>query len=132
MIKNIGHIGILVQNIKKSLDKLAQFIEFDRPTIKVNNEEGIKFTFVDLFNIGVELIQDVSEKGELRKMLSEKGDLLDHFCLVSDNIEEDVQSLEKRGIEMDHERIKIGLRNKKIAMTTADAFNGIHIEISEP
>ena len=34
MIKGIGHLGIAVENIEKSLDALAQVIDFERPPIK--------------------------------------------------------------------------------------------------
>jgi len=64
---------------------------------------------------GVELIEDISEKGELRQTLDEQGDMIDHFCLISENIEEDVKTLQNRGIEVSG-KIKTGLRGKKIAM----------------
>jgi methylmalonyl-CoA/ethylmalonyl-CoA epimerase len=61
-----------------------------------------------------------------------KGDAIHHFCLVSDNIEEDVEALKKRGVEMMDQKPRIGLRGKKIAMTMPSALNGITIELSEP
>jgi methylmalonyl-CoA/ethylmalonyl-CoA epimerase len=51
---------------------------------------------------------------------------------VSDNIEEDVEALKKRGVEMMDQKPRIGLRGKKIAMTMPSALNGITIELSEP
>jgi len=51
---------------------------------------------------------------------------------LSDNIEEDVEDLKRRGIEMMDQKPKVGLRGKKIAMTMPSALNGITIELSEP
>jgi hypothetical protein len=76
--------------------------------------------------------QDKSEDGFLGRFAAEKGDAIHHFCLLSDNIEEDVEELKQRGVEMMDQKPRIGLRGKKIAMTTPSALNGITIELSEP
>ena len=62
----------------------------------------------------------------------EKGDAIHHFCVVSDNIEQDVEALVKKGVQMMDQKPRIGLRGKKIAMTMPNALNGITIELSEP
>ena len=62
----------------------------------------------------------------------EKGDGIHHFCLLTDNIEDDIEVLKQRGIEMLDQKPRIGVRAKKIAFTKPSALNGITIELSEP
>ena len=66
------------------------------------------------------------------RYIRENGDAIHHFCLVSDDIEQDVEALKTSGVEMMDQKPRIGLRGKKIAMTMPGALNGITIEISEP
>jgi len=132
MIKGIGHMGIVVKDIEKSLKALSQIIEFERPAIKEFPDKKMRCAVVETNGVALEFLQDDSESGFLGRFRREKGDAVHHFCLVSGNIEEDVEALKKRGVEMMDQKPRIGLREKKIAMTMPSALNGITIELSEP
>jgi methylmalonyl-CoA/ethylmalonyl-CoA epimerase len=55
-----------------------------------------------------------------------------HLGIFEKNIEEDLESLKQRGVEMIDQTPRVGLRGKKIAMSASSALNGISIELSEP
>ena len=132
MIKGIGHIGIFVKNIEGSLSALSKLVEFEKPTIKEAPEMGVRAAVVDVGGVGLEFIQDYTGEGGLAQLIEEKGDMIHHFCLLTDNIEEDLESLKQRGVEMMDQKPREGLRGKKIAMSAPSALNGISIELSEP
>ena len=132
MIKGIGHLGIVVKDVEKSLEALSQIIELESPAIKDFPEKKIKCVVVETRGVALEFLQDDSDNGFLGRFRREKGDAIHHFCLLSDNIEGDVEVLKKRGVEMMDQKPRIGLRGKKIAMTMPSALNGITIELSEP
>ncbi|MBW2177010.1 MAG: VOC family protein [Deltaproteobacteria bacterium] len=132
MIKGIGHLGIFVKDIDESLNALSKLVEFEKPTIKEAPEMGVKAAVVDVDGIGLEFIQDYTGDGGLAQMINEKGDMIHHFCLLTDNIEEDLENLKQRGVEMLDQEPRVGLRGKKIAMSAPSALNGISIELSEP
>ena len=132
MIKSIGHLGIAVKDIDVSLKALSKIVDFQSPAIKEFPENKIKCTVVELGGISLEFIQDSSEDGMMARFIKEKGDAIHHFCLLTDNIEDDVEALKQRGIEMLDQKPRIGLRGKKIAFTKPSALNGITIELSEP
>ena len=132
MIKGIGHLGIVVKDVEKSLKALSQIIGLESPAIKEFPEKKMKCAVVETKGVALEFLQDDSESGFLGRFGREKGDAIHHFCLVSDNIEEDVEALKKRGVEMMDQKPRIGLRGKKVAMTMPSALNGITIELSEP
>ena len=132
MIKGVGHLGIVVKDIEKSLKALSQIIPLQSPEIKDFPEKKMKCAVVETQGVALEFLQDDSDNGFLGRFGREKGDAIHHFCLISDNIEEDVEALKKRGVEMLDQRPRIGLRGKKIAMTMPSALNGITIELSEP
>ena len=132
MIKSIGHLGIVVKDIDVSLNALSKVIDIQSPAIKEFPEKKIRCAVVELGGIGLEFIQDSSDKGMMAQFNKEKGDGIHHFCLLTDNIDEDIEILKQRGIEMLDPKPRIGLRGKKIAFTKPSALNGIAIELSEP
>ena len=131
MLKAVGHLGIDVKDINVSLKALSKIIEIQSPAIKEFSEKTMKCAVVELGGIALEFIQDSSEDGMMARFIKEKGDAIHHFCLLTDNIEDDVEALKQRGIEMLDQTPRIGLRGKKIAFTKPSALNGITIELSE-
>ena len=132
MIKAIGHLGIVVKNIEVSLRALSKVIDIQPPAIKEFPEKKMKCAVVELGGIGLEFIQDSSHEGAMARFNKENGDAIHHFCLLTDNIDEDVEMLKHRGVEMLDQKPRIGLRGKKIAFIKPTTLNGITIELSEP
>lgn len=132
MIKSIGHIGIVVENIEKSLAAISKAFDIPTPQIRDDSEKKLKFALVDLEGVGLEFIQDCSEDGELMRFVKERGDSIHHFCLLTDEIEADIERLKNRGVEMADQKPRLGIRGKKIAFTMPSALNGIPFELSEP
>jgi methylmalonyl-CoA/ethylmalonyl-CoA epimerase len=132
MIKAVGHLGIVVKDINVSLKALSKIIEIQSAAIKEFSEKKMKCAVVELGGIALEFIQDSSEDGIMAQFIKEKGDGIHHFCLLTDNIEDDIEALKQRGIEMLDQKPRTGLRGKKIAFTKPSALNGITIELSEP
>ena len=132
MIKAIGHLGIAVKDIDASLKALSKIVDIQPPAIKEFPDKKIKCAVVELGGISLEFIQDSSDDGMMARFVKDKGDTIHHFCLLTDNIEDDVEALKERGIEMLDQKPRIGLRGKKIAFTKSSALNGITIELSEP
>jgi methylmalonyl-CoA epimerase len=132
MIKAIGHMGIVVKDIEVSLKALSKVIDIQIPAIKEFPEKKMRCAVVEWGGMGLEFIQDSSDEGMMATFNREKGDGIHHFCLLTDNIAEDVEALKQRGIEMLDQTPRIGLRGKKIAFTKPSALNGIAIELSEP
>lgn len=132
MIKGVGHIGILVSDIDQSLESLAKIVNFPAPMIRESPEAKMKVAVVDLGNVGLEFIQDMTENGPITQLVNNRGNTIHHFCLLSDSIEEDIEKIKVHGVEMQDQKPKIGLRGKKCALSAPSALNGIPIELSEP
>lgn len=132
MIKQIGHLGLVVRDIEESLKALSRIISVGTPAVKAFPEKKMRCAVVETPGMTLELLQDDSDDGKLAQFIQGKEDAIHHLCFVSDDIEQDVETLRQRGVEMMDEKPRIGLRGKKIAMSMPSALNGITIEISEP
>lgn len=132
MIKGIGHLGIVVGDIEKSLEALSQIIDIDPPTIQNFPEKKMKCAVVEMNGMALEFLQDSSESGFLAEFNREKGDGIHHFCLLSDDLEKDIAAMKEKGVPMMDQKPRLGLRGKRIAFTKPEALNGISIELSDP
>ena len=131
MIKGIGHIGIVVRNLEKSLAVASKSLGIPMPTITEVPEQQMRFAMIDLKGIALEFIQDDRKDGDLAAFVRAKGDGIHHFSFLTDNIEQDAQALKKRGVEFIYEKPKMGIRGKGFVFTTDDAMGGIPFELSE-
>ena len=109
---------------KSSTLKLLQLRNF--------RKKKMKCAVVAMDGVALEFLQDNSEDGFLAKFNRGKGDSIHHFCLLSDNLEKDIEALKQKGVQMMDYEPRTGLRGKMIAFTAPDALNGISIELSEP
>ena len=132
MIKGIGHLGIVVKDIEKSLNTLSQIVDFEQPAVKEFPDKKMKCAVVEMDGVALEFLQDNSDNGFLGKFNREKGDAIHHFCLLSDDMEKDIEGLKEKGVPMLDLEPRTGLRGKKIAFTAPDALDSISIELSEP
>jgi methylmalonyl-CoA/ethylmalonyl-CoA epimerase len=132
MIKGIGHLGIVVKNIEETLEAISKALALPVPSIRDVPERQMKVAVVDIKGIGLEIIEDYSEAGPFVDLIKARGNAIHHFCLLTDDIEEDLEVLKARGVEMLHQKPEIGLRGKRIAFTMPSALDGIPFEISEP
>jgi methylmalonyl-CoA/ethylmalonyl-CoA epimerase len=132
MIKGVGHIGIAVRNIEEVLSKVSKMLNLPMPSIRDIPERKLKVSVLDIGGTGLEIIQDYSEEGEFSKFVRERGNAIHHICLLTDEIEADIELLKAQGIEMADQKPKVGVRGKRIAFTKPSALNGIPFELSEP
>ncbi len=79
MIKAIGHLGIVVKDIEKSLNALSQIVDFETPSIKEFPEKKMKCAVVEMNGVALEFLQDNSDDGFLAKFQRDKGDSIHHF-----------------------------------------------------
>ncbi len=132
MIKGFGHIGIVVKDIDASLAALAKALNIAVPPVKDVAEKKTKVALVEIGGVGLEFIQDYSADGAFAKLVRERGDTIHHFCLLSDDMQADIDTLKQRGVEMADAQPRLGLRGKPIAFTRPSILNGIPIELSTP
>jgi methylmalonyl-CoA epimerase len=132
MIKGIGHLGIVVKDIEKSLNALSQILDIQKPSVSDFPEKKMKCAVVEMEGVALEFLEDNNENGFLARFNREKGDGIHHFCLLSDDIEKDIAALKAKGVPMMDQEPRIGLRGKRVAFTMPEALNGVSIELSDP
>jgi len=132
MIRGVGHIGLAVADLERTLTRLCRALDLPRPAVRDVAEKKMKIALLDLGNVSLELLEDYSEEGAWARRVRERGNHIHHFCLLSDDIEADVKLLADRGVEMADQRPKTGLRGKRVAFISPSLLDGILFELSDP
>ncbi len=132
MIKGVGHIGIAVKNIDETLRAITNALSLPVPPVRDIPEMKLRVAVVNIGGTGLEFIEDTSQDGRFARLVKERGNAIHHFCLLTDEIEKDIEVLKGRGVEMEDAKPRLGVRGKRIAFTQPSVLGGIPFELSEP
>jgi len=132
MIKGVGHIGIAVKNLDEILKAITKALNLPLPPVRDIPEMKLRVAVVNIGGTGLEFIEDCSQDGRFARLVEERGNAIHHFCLLTDEIEKDVEVLKGRGVEMADPKPRLGVRGKRIAFTQPSVLGGIPFELSEP
>lgn len=118
----LHHIGIVVQNIQKSLGELTNYLQFEETTIPTLIEsQKVNVCFLKTSNIFLELIEPVHDDSPV-KNFSESGGGFHHLCFEVDDIIETLKQLKKNGARIIVEPTK-GFENRLIAFVLLNMKN---------
>ncbi|MBI5602799.1 MAG: VOC family protein [Deltaproteobacteria bacterium] len=131
MIKEVGHIGIAVQDIESTLDAFCRAMGLTKPVIRDFPDRKMRMALISLGRISLELLEDNSQDGMLARLVRERGSHIHHFCLTSDDLETDISELKEKGVKMANESPSIGLRGKRVLFAMEGILDDIPIELSE-
>jgi len=132
MLRKVGHLGIAVKNIEQTLAVFANLFEVPLPPIKDVTEKKMKVAVLTLDGLSLEFLEDYSEAGPFKQMVEQRGNVVHHFCVEVQDIDQAIESLTSRGIAMRDAAPKKGLRGKRIAFIDSAALDGLAVELSEP
>jgi methylmalonyl-CoA/ethylmalonyl-CoA epimerase len=132
MIRGIGHVGIAVKNIEEVIGAIAKALALPVPPIRNIPERKVKVAVLDVGGTGLEFIESYREDGVFSEFVKERGNALHHICFLTDQIEEEIEVLKERGVEMADQKPRMGTRGKRIAFNDPKALHGITFELSDP
>ena len=101
MITGLSHVSIVVPDLAAALDKLRTTYGLTPGTIKVNEEQGVRMTYIDLGNAKIELMEPSRPDSPVAKFLERnpKGGI-HHFCLGVDSVEQTTTELTAAGVQV--------------------------------
>ncbi len=132
MIQGVGHIGIFVEDIETSLEGICRLLGAQVPPVKDNQDWQMKVALVEAGPVQLELVEDYGKTSWIADLVKERGTHIHHFCLISDDLDKDIATLEARGVKMKMEAPIVGLRGKRIIFSEPETNGGIPVELSEP
>lgn len=131
MPKKLEHIGIAVKDLGKSevlFEKLLNTSSYKREEVA---SEGVITSFFRIGEIKIELLAATNPDSPIAKFIDKKGEGIHHLAFESDSINDELEHLNKEGIELIHQQPKDGADNKEIAFLHPKSTGGVLWELCQ-
>jgi methylmalonyl-CoA/ethylmalonyl-CoA epimerase len=133
MITGLSHVSIVVPDLAAALEKLRAMYGLVAGEIKVNDEQGVRMTYIDLGNAKIELMEPSRPDSPVAKFLERnpKGGI-HHFCLGVDSVEQTTAALTAAGAQvLGGGKVQLNVHGERIAFVHPKDFLGALIELEE-
>lgn len=133
MITGLSHVSIVVPDLAAALDKLRVMYGLTAGAIKVNDEQGVRMTYIDLGNAKIELMEPSRPDSPIAKFLERnpRGGI-HHFCLGVDSVEQTTKELSAAGVQvLGGGKVQLNVHGERIAFVHPKDFLGALIELEE-
>ena len=130
MIKKIEHIGIAVENPKKSNEIFEKLFGETSYKTELIESEGVKTYFYKIGESKIELLEGTKEDSPIKKFINKRGQGMHHLALHVEDIHAELARLTNLGFEAIGD-IKQGADNKLICFFHPKSTGGILIELCQ-
>ncbi|SFJ29181.1 methylmalonyl-CoA epimerase [Myroides guanonis] len=130
-MKKIEHIGIAVKDIE-SANAIYEKL-FGAPPYKEEEveSEGVKTSFFMSGPNKIELLEATNSESPIAKFIEKKGEGIHHIAFDVEDIEAEMERLQKEGFIILNEKPKKGADNKLVCFLHPKSTNGVLIELCQ-
>ena len=130
-MRKIEHLGIAVKDIEAS-EKLYTAL-LGKPSYKTEivESEGVKTMFFEIGESKIELLEASKPDSPIAKFIEKKGEGIHHIAYDVENIDQEIDRLEKEGFQLIHRSRKDGADNKLIAFLHPKSTAGVLVELCQ-
>ena len=118
----LHHIGIVVENIQKSLGDLTKYLDFESTTMpSLVGSQKVNICFLKTNNVFLELIEPAEENSPISNFIK-KGGGFHHLCFEVDDIHLELEKMKKNGAHIVVDAVK-GFEERLTAFVMLDMKN---------
>jgi methylmalonyl-CoA/ethylmalonyl-CoA epimerase len=132
MIKKLRHIGVMVENLERTIGKFRAF-GLPCTEIKEMKEMDARIGFLPIGDTLIEIIchlkPDKRDDPMVSMVRGQKG-AINHLCFEVDNLEATIQDFEKNGAKLAEGCPRLGAHGR-IAFFYPETTEGVLIELCE-
>ena len=129
MIIRMSHVGVAVKDLEKTL-KLYEDVLGLRPEA-VKDMGRSRLAFIPVGDDEIELIQPSGDDSMLSNFIKERGEMVHHIALETDDIEAAMEHVKSKGAIMLDEKPIVGAHEVRIAFFTLEGQEDIIFELVE-
>lgn len=130
-MKKIDHIGIAVKDMTASNALFEKLLGISPYKQEVVESEGVLTSFFKSHTSKIELLAATEEDSVIAKFIEKRGEGIHHIAFEVENIQEEIQRLQKEGFVVLNEIPKKGADNKLVVFLHPKSTNGVLIELCQ-
>ena len=130
-INNIEHLGIAVKDIEQANSLYEKLLGVPSYKQEVVESEAVTTSFFRVGDSKIELLSSINGDGPIGKFIAKKGEGIHHIAFDVDDIEFELDRLEKEGFQSINKTPKPGADNKLVAFLHPKSTNGVLIELCQ-
>ena len=127
----IDHLGIAVNTIDDGKNFWTDVLGLAVTDTDTVEAQKTTTAFLPVGESEVELLESTTEDGPVAKFIEKKGQGIQHVAFAVENIEEALQELKDKGIQLIDQKPRIGAGGAKIAFLHPKATNGVLVELCQ-
>ena len=131
MVKKINHIGVAVKDLNEAIKFYEENLGLEIEGIEEVKEQKVKVAFIPLGESRIELLQSTDPNGPIAKFIEKKGEGIHHIAIEVERIEETLQKLKEKGVQLIDGKPRIGAHGMKIAFLHPRSTKGVLLELCE-
>lgn len=128
-MQKIEHIGIAVKNIEESNKLFAKLLNTVHYKMEEVESEGVITSFFKVGEVKIELLQSTKETSAIHSFVEKKGEGVHHIAFAVENVNTELERLQKEGFDAIHQKAKDGADGKVIAFLHPRSTNRVLTEI---
>jgi len=130
-ILKIDHLGIAVNSIDDGKNFWSDVLGLEFEGAETVEAQKVTTAFFPVGESEVELLESTSPDGPVAKFIDKKGTGFQHVAFRVANIEEALEELKEKGIQLIDQTPRIGAGGAKIAFLHPKATGGVLVELCQ-
>jgi methylmalonyl-CoA/ethylmalonyl-CoA epimerase len=130
-MNGIDHIGIAVKSIDETLPFYENVLGLKLLKIEEVHSQNVKVAFIDGGNVKLELLEPLTDEGGVAKFIAKKGEGIHHVAFGVKGIQERIDELKEKGINMIDDKPKSGAGGAQVAFMHPKSGHGVLYELCD-
>jgi len=127
----IEHIGIAVNSLEESIPYYEKVLGLECYSVEEVTEQKVKTAFFKVGQTKIELLEPTSEDSPVAKFIAKKGPGVHHVAFAVNNLEEQLEAVEAKGVKLIDKAPRKGAEGLDIAFLHPKSTFGVLTELCE-
>jgi methylmalonyl-CoA/ethylmalonyl-CoA epimerase len=130
-LTHIEHIGIAVKDLDASIKYYEDILGLKCYALEEVKDQKVKTAFFMLGQTKIELLESTDPEGPIGKFLEKKGEGVHHLAFAVDGIEQALEELDAKGVQLIDKSPRKGAEGLEIAFLHPKSTKGVLTELCE-
>ena len=131
MIKKIEHLGIAVKDLNKSNELFKKLLGEQSYKTEAVDSESVTTSFFKVGDQKIELLEASEPNSTIARFIERRGEGMHHLAFHVENIDKEIERLEKEGFEFVSKTPTKGADNKMVVFLHPKTTNGVLVELCQ-